>query len=99
MGRSVESRGVQVEAKATWRRASISALVQTAVMMANRIEEVCRIGICVAVGFSNEVIPHGAELGLQVRVCIECVKFRKCDRSHDFDGKVVDAIGVTVTVA
>ena len=91
------SGGVEVEAKATW-RASIGALVQTAVIMANRFEEVYRTGICVAVlGFSNKVIPHGAEVGLQTGVSIECVKVRK--RSHDFDGKVVGAIGVAVTVA
>ena len=88
-----------LEAEATC-RGSIIALVQPAVVMANRFEEVFRMGVWFAVpGFSNEVIPHGAELGLQIRVSIECVKFRKCDRSHDFDGKVVGAIGVTVTVA
>jgi hypothetical protein len=98
------SRGVQVEVKATW-RASISALVQTAVMLANLFEEatVYRIGICVAfLVFSNKVIPHGAEAGFQIRVSLQCVKFRTCDRSHDFDGKLeveVGAIGVTAMVA
>ena len=103
------SRGVQVEVKATW-RASISALVQTAVMLANLFEEaseeaatVYRIEICVGfLVFSNKVIPHGAEAGFQIRVSLQCVKFRTCDRSHDFDGKLeveVGAIGVTAMVA
>jgi len=56
------------------------------------------MGVWVAVpGFSNKVIPHGAEVGFQIRMSIACVKSRK--RSHDFDGKVVGAFGVTVTVA
>ena len=76
--------------------AKISALVQLVVVMANRPKEAYRIGICIAVlGRSNKVIPHSAEVGFQIRVSIECVKFRK--RSHDFDGKGTGAIGVTVT--
>jgi hypothetical protein len=82
-----------LEAEATC-RASIIALVQPAVVIANRFEEVFRMGVWFAVpGFSNEVIPHGAEVAYQVRVSIVCLKSRK--RSYDFDGKVVGAIGVT----
>jgi hypothetical protein len=82
-----------LEAEATC-RASIIALVQPAVVTANRFKEVFRMGVWFAVlGFSNKVIPHGAEVAFQVRVSIVCLKSRK--RSHDFDGKVVGAIGVT----
>jgi hypothetical protein len=89
----VNGAGLEVEATC---RASISTLVQPVVVMANRREEACRNGICV--GFSNNVIPHGAEAGFQIRMNIACVKSRK--RSHDFDGKVkvIGEIGFTVTV-
>ena len=97
---SINGAGLEaLEAEATC-RASISTLVQPAVVMANRPEEVYRMGVWVAVpAFSNKVIPHGAEVGFQIRMSIACVKSRK--RSHDFDGKVkvIGEIGVTVTVA